>query len=48
MKNKTTLYHFIVDQSGSMAGLEEQTIAGFNAQLKTIQDLRQDFYIQKS
>lgn len=42
MKNKTTLYHFIVDQSGSMAGLEEQTIAGFNAQLKTIQDLKME------
>ncbi len=42
MKNKTTLYHFIVDQSGSMAGLEEQTIAGFNAQLKTIQNLKME------
>jgi hypothetical protein len=42
MKNKTTLYHFIVDQSGSMAGLEVQTIAGFNAQLKTIQDLKME------
>lgn len=42
MKNKTTLYHFIVDQSGSMAGLEEQTIAGFNSQLKTIQDLKME------
>jgi len=42
MQNKTTLYHFIVDQSGSMAGLEEQTIAGFNAQLKTIQDLKME------
>lgn len=40
MKNKTTLYHFIVDQSGSMAGLENQTIAGFNSQLTTIQSLK--------
>jgi hypothetical protein len=41
MKNKTTLYHFIVDQSGSMSGMESQTIAGFNTQLKTIQELKQ-------
>jgi hypothetical protein len=40
MKNKTTLYHFIVDQSGSMAGLENQTITGFNSQLTTIQSLK--------
>ena len=42
MKNKTTLYHFIVDQSGSMAGLENQTIAGFNTQLNTIQQLKKE------
>jgi hypothetical protein len=42
MKNKTTLYHFIVDQSGSMAGLENQTIAGFNTQLNTIQSLKKE------
>jgi hypothetical protein len=40
MKNKTTLYHFIIDQSGSMAGSEKATIAGFNTQLKTIQELK--------
>jgi hypothetical protein len=43
MKNKTTLYHFIVDQSGSMAGLENQTLAGFNTQLNTIQSLKSEF-----
>ena len=42
MTNKTTLYHFIVDQSGSMAGLENQTIAGFNTQLNTIQQLKKE------
>lgn len=42
MKNKTTLYHFIVDQSGSMAGIENQTIAGFNTQLNTIQSLKSE------
>ena len=43
MKNKTTLYHFIVDQSGSMAGLENQTMEGFNTQLRTIQQLKMEF-----
>jgi len=43
MKNKTTLYHFIVDQSGSMSGVEDQTIQGFNTQLKTIQSLKNEF-----
>jgi uncharacterized protein YegL len=41
MKNTTTLYHFIVDQSGSMNGIEAETIAGFNTQLKTIKELQQ-------
>lgn len=40
MKNKTTLYHFVIDQSGSMSGSEQATIAGFNTQLKTIQELK--------
>jgi hypothetical protein len=43
MQNKTTLYHFIVDQSGSMSGLEDQTILGFNTQLRTIQSLKNEF-----
>jgi hypothetical protein len=43
MKNKKTIYHFVVDQSGSMSGSEEPTIEGFNSQLKTIRDLKQEF-----
>jgi uncharacterized protein YegL len=43
MKNKKTIYHFIVDQSGSMSGSEAQTIEGFNAQLLTLQRLRNEF-----
>ena len=39
MKNKTTLYHFIVDQSRSMTGMEQQAIEGFNTQLEKIQEL---------
>ena len=40
MKNKKTLYHFIVDKSGSMSGMEQQTIDGFNTQLEEIQELK--------
>jgi uncharacterized protein YegL len=43
MKNKKTIYHFIVDQSGSMSGSEAQTIEGFNSQLKTLQKLKSEF-----
>jgi uncharacterized protein YegL len=41
--NNKTIYHFVVDQSGSMAGLEGQTIEGFNTQLKTIKKLKEEF-----
>ena len=47
MKNKTTLYHFIVDQSGSMVGMERQAIEGFNTQLEKIQDLEKTMPDQK-
>ena len=47
MKNKTTLYHFIVDQSGSMAGMELETIEGFNTQLEKIQELEKQMPDQK-
>jgi len=43
MKNKKTIYHFVVDQSSSMAGSEGPTIEGFNSQLKTLQELKQEF-----
>ena len=41
--NNKTIYHFVVDQSGSMAGLENQTIEGFNTQLNTIKKLKEEF-----
>jgi hypothetical protein len=41
MKNKKTIYHFVVDQSGSMSGSEGDTIEGFNSQLKTLKELNQ-------
>ncbi|MBQ4556793.1 MAG: VWA domain-containing protein [Clostridia bacterium] len=34
MKNNTTELVFIIDRSGSMAGLEEDTIGGFNAMIE--------------
>jgi uncharacterized protein YegL len=42
MKNKKTIYHFVVDQSGSMSGSEGPTIEGFNSQLKTLQKLKKE------
>jgi uncharacterized protein YegL len=43
MKNKTTLYNFILDRSGSMSGMEKLAIQGFNDHLKTIRNLQTDF-----
>jgi uncharacterized protein YegL len=43
MKNKKTLYHFILDKSGSMANCRVATVNGFNAQLGTIKDLQKKF-----
>jgi uncharacterized protein YegL len=41
MKNKKTIYHFIIDKSGSMSGMEQQAVNGFNTQLSTLQELKQ-------
>lgn len=43
MKNKKTLYHFVLDKSGSMSSCRETTIKGFNSQLETIQELQKEF-----
>lgn len=40
MKNKKTLYHFVLDRSGSMNNCSEATIDGFNAQVETIKNLQ--------
>jgi hypothetical protein len=47
MKNKTTLYHFIVDRSGSMYDCIDDTIGGFNAQLTSIEELKSECPDQK-
>ena len=43
MKNKKTLYHFVLDKSGSMHDCIETTIAGFNKQLETIRQIQSEF-----
>lgn len=43
MKNKKTIYHFIIDKSGSMAGMQHQAVEGFNVQVKTLQELKQTY-----
>ena len=47
MKNNTTLYHFIVDRSGSMYDCIDDTIGGFNAQLNSIEELKSECPDQK-
>ena len=42
MKNKT-IYHFVVDQSGSMSGSEGPTIEGFNSEINTIKNLQKEY-----
>jgi hypothetical protein len=43
MKNKKTLYHFVLDKSGSMFNCIESTVNGYNAQLETIQKLQKEY-----
>ena len=43
MKNKTTLYHLILDRSGSMHSCHAQTIQAFNAQMESIRELQETY-----
>ena len=43
MANTKTIYHFIIDKSGSMQGSEKETINGFNTQLETLRGLEREF-----
>ncbi len=45
--NNKTLYHFILDKSGSMGNCRQQTIDGFNSQLETVQSLQSEFANQE-
>jgi len=43
MKNKKTIYQFVLDKSGSMGDCLTGTITGFNEQLKKITELQAEF-----
>lgn len=43
MQKQKTIYHLIVDKSGSMCDCVEQTISGFNDQISKIRSLQNDF-----
>jgi uncharacterized protein YegL len=45
MKNNLTEIVFILDRSGSMAGLEGDTVGGFNAMLKKQRECEGDAYV---
>ena len=43
MKKQKTIYHLIVDKSGSMEDVTHQTITGYNEQVQQIQSVQRDF-----
>jgi hypothetical protein len=43
MKKQKTIYHLVVDKSGSMADVTHQTITGYNEQIQQIQSVQRDF-----
>lgn len=43
MKKKRTIYHLIVDRSGSMSDCIENTISGFNEQASKIKRLQEEY-----
>lgn len=43
MQKQKTIYHLIVDKSGSMSDCIEQTISGFNEQVNKIQQLEKEY-----
>ncbi len=43
MQKQKTIYHLIVDKSGSMGDCIDQTISGFNEQISRILELEQSF-----
>ena len=43
MKKQKTIYHLIVDKSGSMSDVTHQTITGYNEQVQQIQSVQRDF-----
>jgi Mg-chelatase subunit ChlD len=45
--NKTTLYQFIIDRSGSMGGLEQMVVGGYNEHLSAVKNLQATYPDQK-
>jgi Mg-chelatase subunit ChlD len=45
--NKTTLYHFIIDRSGSMSGMEKMVVGGYNEHVASIKNLQATYPDQK-
>jgi hypothetical protein len=43
MKKQKTIYHLVVDKSGSMADVIHQTITGYNEQIQQIQAVQKEF-----
>lgn len=43
MKNQKTLYHFVLDKSGSMRNCIDETLHGFNTQMDVIKSLQIEF-----
>ncbi len=41
--NKTTLYHFIIDRSASMRGMENMVVGGYNENISSIKNLQQNY-----
>ena len=41
--NTTTLYHFIIDRSGSMSGMEKMVIDGYNEHIAGVKNLQQTY-----
>ena len=45
--NKTTLYHFIIDRSGSMRGMENMVVGGYNEHVSGVKNLQETYPDQK-
>jgi hypothetical protein len=43
MKTQKTIYHLVVDKSGSMGDCIEQTVNGFNEQISRIKEMESEF-----
>jgi Mg-chelatase subunit ChlD len=41
--NNTTLYQFIIDRSGSMRGLEQMVVGGYNEHLSAVKNLQESY-----